>query len=59
MSFLEPTPADAARRAGLQRMRLVALSLLVLAAAIAGLLLWRAHINKVRAEAYAAEAAKL
>lgn len=34
MSFLEPTPADAARRAGLRRMRLVALSLLVVAAVI-------------------------
>ena len=46
MSFLEPTPADAARRAGLQRMRLVALSLLVLAAAV--------YLVTLRAEAYGA-----
>ena len=34
MSFLAPTPADEQRRRGLRRMRLVALSLLILAAAI-------------------------
>ena len=46
MSFLEPTPADAARRAGLQPMRFVALSLLVLAAAV--------YLVTLRAEAYGA-----
>ncbi len=34
MSFLAETPADAARRSGLRRMRLLALSLLVLAAVV-------------------------
>ncbi|GGL37379.1 membrane protein [Phycicoccus endophyticus] len=34
MSLMEPSPADVRRRAGLRRMRLVALSLLLLAAAV-------------------------
>ena len=43
MSLMAPSPADAARRAGLRRMRLLALSLLVLAAVVYALTLSLDH----------------